>query len=146
MSVTAGSLGTADVPVSNPSLDGLDRVNFFLAAMLAGFGPYVAAYLANAKWPQAEIGLVLSAGSVAALLSQLPGGEVLDKVRSKRAIFPFADMRYEVTLSSGCFGLDAMLRAIICGLAKGKTSRTQHDDVPNGHDLPPFMSPVINRW
>ena len=70
MSVTAGSLGTADVPVSNPSLDGLDRVNFFLAAMLAGFGPYVAAYLANEKWPQAEIGLVLSAGSVAALLSQ----------------------------------------------------------------------------
>jgi hypothetical protein len=58
MSVTTGSLGTADVPASNPSLQGLDRVNFFLAAMLAGFGPYVAAYLANAKWPQAEIGLV----------------------------------------------------------------------------------------
>ena len=61
-------------------------------------------------------------------------------------ILPFADIRYEVTLSSGCVGLDAMLRAIICGLAKGKTSRTQHDDVPNGHDLPPFMSQVFNRW
>ena len=86
MSVATGSLGTADVPASNPSLQGLDGVNFFLAAMLAGFGPYVAAYLANENWPQAEIGLVLSAGSVAALLSQLPGGELLDKVRSKRAI------------------------------------------------------------
>jgi len=86
MSVTTGSLGTADVPASNPSLQGLDRVNFFLAAMLAGFGPYVAAYLANESWSQAEIGLVLSAGSVAALLSQLPGGELLDKVRSKRAV------------------------------------------------------------
>jgi MFS family permease len=86
MSVTTGSFGTANVPASNPSLDGLDRVNFFLAAMLAGFGPYVAAYLANANWPQAEIGLVLSAGSAAALLSQLPGGELLDKVRSKRAM------------------------------------------------------------
>src|SRR5580704_13998818 len=86
MSVTTGSLGTADVPASNPSLHGLDGVNFFLAAMLAGFGPYVAAYLANENWPQAEIGLVLSAGSVAALLSQLPGGELLDKVRSKRAV------------------------------------------------------------
>jgi MFS family permease len=86
MSVTTGSLGTANVPASNPSLDGLDRVNFFLAAMLAGFGPYVAAYLANANWPQAEIGLVLSAGSVAALLSQLPGGELLDKIRFKRAV------------------------------------------------------------
>ena len=86
MSVTTGSLGTADVPASNPSLQGLDRVNFFLAAMLAGFGPYVAAYLANESWSQAEIGLVLSAGSVAALLSQLPGGALLDKVRSKRAV------------------------------------------------------------
>jgi MFS family permease len=90
MSVTTGSLGTANVPASNPSLDGLDRVNFFLAAMLAGFGPYVAAYLANANWPQAEIGLVLSAGSVAALLSQLPGGELLDKARSKRAVIAIA--------------------------------------------------------
>ena len=86
MSVTTGSLGTANVPASNSSLDGLDRVNFFLAAMLAGFGPYVAAYLANQNWPQAEIGLVLSAGGVAALLSQLPGGELLDKVRSKRTV------------------------------------------------------------
>ena len=86
MSVTTGSIGTADIPASNPSLQGLDRVNFFLAAMLAGFGPYVAAYLANENWSQAEIGLVLSAGSVAALLSQLPGGELLDKVRSKRAV------------------------------------------------------------
>ena len=82
----AEKLRAPDVPASNPSLHGLDRVNFFLAAMLAGFGPYVAAYLANENWPQAEIGLVLSAGSVAALLSQLPGGELLDKVRSKRTV------------------------------------------------------------
>src|SRR6476660_3395272 len=86
MSVTTGSLGTADVLATDPSLQGLDRVNFFLAAMLAGFGPYVAAYLANQNWSQAEIGFVLSAGSVAGLLRQLPGGELLDKVRSKRAV------------------------------------------------------------
>ena len=86
MSVATGSLGTADVPASSPSLYGLDGVNFFLAAVLAGFGPYVAAYLADQKWTQADIGLVLTAGSVAGLLSQLPGGELLDKVRSKRAV------------------------------------------------------------
>jgi MFS family permease len=86
MSVTTGSFGTADVPVSSPSLYGLDGVNLFLAAALAGFGPYVAAYLADQKWTQADIGFVLTAGSVAGLLSQLPGGELLDKVRSKRAV------------------------------------------------------------
>ena len=86
LSVTTGSLGTADVPASSPSLYGLDGVNFFLAAALAGFGPYVAAYLADQKWTQTDIGLVLTAGGVAGLLSQLPGGELLDKVRSKRAV------------------------------------------------------------
>src|SRR5207342_247144 len=63
-----------------------DGVNFFLAAALAGFGPYIAAYLADQKWTQTDIGLVLTAGGVAGLLSQLPGGELLDKVRSKRAV------------------------------------------------------------
>ena len=86
MSVTTGSIGTADIPASSPSLHGLDGVNFFLAALLAGFGPYVAAYLAEQKWTQADIGFVLTASSVAGLLSQVPSGELLDRVRSKRAL------------------------------------------------------------
>jgi MFS family permease len=87
MSVTTGLFGTADAPpASGPSLHGLDGVNFFLAAALAGFGPYVPAYLAGQKWTQTDIGLVLTVGGVAGLLSQLPGGEVLDKVRSKRTV------------------------------------------------------------
>ena len=90
MSVTTDSFGTADAPASNPSLYGLDGVNFFLAAALAGFGPYVAAYLADQKWTQTDIGLVLTVGTVAGLLSQLPGGELLDKVRSKRAVIAVA--------------------------------------------------------
>jgi MFS family permease len=90
MSVTTGSLGTTDVSASSPSLHGLDGINFFLAAVLAGFGPYVPAYLVDQKWTQTEIGLVLTAGSVAGLLSQLPGGELLDKVRSKRAVIAIA--------------------------------------------------------
>ena len=90
MSVTTSSFGTADAPASNPTLHGLDGVNFFLAAALAGFGPYVAAYLADQKWTQTDIGLVLTVGTVAGLLSQLPGGELLDKVRSKRAVIAVA--------------------------------------------------------
>ena len=53
---------------------------------MAGFGPYVAAYLADQKWTQGDIGFVLTASSVAGLLSQLPSGELLDRVRSKRAL------------------------------------------------------------
>jgi MFS family permease len=76
----------ADFSPATASLRGLDGVNFFLAAALAGFGPYVAVYLADQKWTQEKIGFVLSASALAGLLSQVPGGELLDSTRSKRAI------------------------------------------------------------
>ena len=47
---------TADVSPSTASLHGLDGVNFFLAGVLAGFGPYVAVYLADQKWTRALLG------------------------------------------------------------------------------------------
>jgi MFS family permease len=71
---------------SRASLNGLHGINFFNAAMLAGFGPYVAVYLAEQKWTQENIGFVLTASSLAGLLALLPGGELLDKVRSKRGL------------------------------------------------------------
>jgi MFS family permease len=71
---------------SAASLRGLDGVNFFLGGVLAGFGPYVAVYLADQKWTQEKIGFVLSASALAGLLSQVPGGELLDSTRSKRMI------------------------------------------------------------
>lgn len=86
MTVTAASFGTAGPAPSSVSLSGLDGVNFFLASILAGFGPYVAAYLADQKWTQENIGFVLTASGLAGLFSQLPGGELLDAIRSKRAL------------------------------------------------------------
>jgi MFS family permease len=77
---------TADVSPSTAGLHGLDGVNFFLASVLAAFGPYVAVYLADQKWTQDKIGFVLTASGLAGLLSQLPGGELLDTIRSKRAV------------------------------------------------------------
>jgi MFS family permease len=77
---------TADFSPAAASLRGLDWVNFFLAGALAGFGPYVAVYLADQKWTQETIGFVLSASGLVGLLSQVPGGELLDAARSKRAI------------------------------------------------------------
>jgi MFS family permease len=70
----------------NQSLRALDYVNFFIAAVLAGFGPFVAVFLGDRGWSQQDIGFVLSAAGIAALLSQVPGGELLDAVRSKRLL------------------------------------------------------------
>jgi MFS family permease len=87
MAIAADSAGVADAIEPSPSsasLRGLDAVNLFLAGTLSGFGPYVAAFLAEQNWTQQNIGYVLTAAGFAGLLSQLPGGELLDAIRSKR--------------------------------------------------------------
>jgi len=83
---SAGASGAIEPSPSRTSLRGLDAVNLFLAGVLSGFGPYVAVFLADQKWTQQNIGFVLTAGGFAGLLSQLPGGELLDVVRSKRIV------------------------------------------------------------
>ncbi len=71
-------------PASRKSERGLDWFTFFVADMQTGFGPFLAIYLTTQKWNQADIGLVLAIGSIAGLISQLPGGWLVDTVRSKR--------------------------------------------------------------
>jgi MFS family permease len=65
-------------------LHALDAVNFFLAGMQSGFGPYVAVFLASQSWSQQNIGFALTAAGLAGLATQMPSGELLDKIRSKR--------------------------------------------------------------
>ena len=86
MAVIAALPDAANPSPSRASLNGLDGINFFNAAMLAGFGPYVAVYLTEQKWTQEHIGFVLTASGLAGLLALMPGGELLDVVRSKRAL------------------------------------------------------------
>ena len=86
MTVATAQSFDAGIAPSGQSLRALDGVNFFVAGVLAGFGPFVAVVLGAQGWPQERIGLVLSAGGVAGLLAQLPGGELLDVVRSRRLL------------------------------------------------------------
>jgi hypothetical protein len=69
---------------SSRSLRGLDWLNFFVANAQTGFGPFIAVYLTTEAWTQVEIGEALSLGTAAAMLSQIPGGAVVDRLRDKR--------------------------------------------------------------
>ncbi|HEY6257170.1 MAG TPA: MFS transporter [Xanthobacteraceae bacterium] len=71
---------------SRASLRGLDWFIFFVADVQTGFGPFVAVYLTAQKWTQVDIGLVLSAGSLVALVGQIPGGALVDLARSERLV------------------------------------------------------------
>jgi MFS family permease len=68
---------------SRSSERGLDWFTFFVADIQTGFGPYLAVYLTTQKWNQADIGLVLAFGSIVGLLSQIPGGWLVDRAQSK---------------------------------------------------------------
>ena len=71
-------------PSMSRSLRGLDGLNFFVANFQTGFGPFISVYLTGVGWTQGTIGIVLSAGTVAGMVSQVPGGAVVDAVRNKR--------------------------------------------------------------
>jgi MFS family permease len=67
-----------------PSRLGLNGLNFFTAAVQAGFGPFIAVWLAQNGWDLTELGFALSIGTLAALVGQLPGGMLVDQVHRRR--------------------------------------------------------------
>ena len=84
---------------NNRSLDGL---NFFLADVRDGLGPYLAIYLlAVHKWDPASIGLVMTLAGIAALVTQTPAGALIDRTRSKRLVVVVAAL----LVTAGCLVL-----------------------------------------
>jgi MFS family permease len=71
-------------PASPQSRYGLDWMNFFVADVQTGFGTFVAFYLAHRDWSVRDVGFILTIGSLASVLSQIPGGALADAVRWKR--------------------------------------------------------------
>lgn len=69
----------------------LDSLNFFLADVRDGLGPYLAIYLlAVHHWEPASIGLVMTIAGIAALITQTPAGALVDSTRFKRALIAMA--------------------------------------------------------
>ena len=68
------------------SLRGLDWLNFLLADVQSGVGPFLAIYLAGYGWNEQRVGLALTIGGIAGIVSQTPAGGLVDRLRSKRAL------------------------------------------------------------
>jgi MFS family permease len=97
------SLTSRDAGSPVQSLKALDWLNFFLAALLTGFGPFVTVHLAENGWAPASIGAVLTISGLAGLATQVPAGELIDVIRSKRALLGAATAA--VALALTIFGL-----------------------------------------
>ena len=65
------------------SQQGLDWLNFFVANLQTAFGPFIAVYLTGEHWTQGQIGLALTAGSITAMVSQVPAGAAVDALANK---------------------------------------------------------------
>ena len=81
---------TGRLMVTARSLRALDWMNFFVANVQTGFGPFIASYLASHKWTQGEIGMALSVGTISAMVSQVPAGAAVDAMRNKKGAAAWA--------------------------------------------------------
>jgi MFS family permease len=76
----------------------LDALNFFLADVRDGLGPYLAIYLlTEQKWDQARIGVVMSVAALAGIVAQTPAGALIDRSRAKRGLMVAAAAAVTVT-------------------------------------------------
>jgi len=81
----------------------LDYLNFFLADVRDGLGPYLAIYLIAVRgpahgWNEATVGSVLTIAGIVGLLCQTPAGSLIDRVTNKPRLVMIAALL--VTLSS----------------------------------------------
>ncbi|BCM82562.1 MFS transporter [Methylobacterium indicum] len=101
-SVPASASAPSDRQPSRRALRGLDALNFTLADVRDGLGPYLAIYLIAVRgpdqgWNEATTGMVMTIAGIAGLIAQTPAGALIDRSRHKRAIVIAAALA--VTLS-----------------------------------------------
>lgn len=62
----------------------LEALNFFMADMQAGIGPFLGIFLLAHQWKAGPIGTVMSLGGVAGVLVTIPAGALIDKTKHKK--------------------------------------------------------------
>ncbi|HWK95147.1 MAG TPA: MFS transporter [Pseudolabrys sp.] len=63
----------------------LEALNFFMADMQAGIGPFLGVFLLAHGWHSGWIGTVMTIGGVAGMIMTTPAGALIDATRYKRA-------------------------------------------------------------
>jgi MFS family permease len=78
-------LGRHSVGIAT-SLLALNALNFFMADVRDGLGPFLGVFLQGQGWSPAEIGLVMTIGGYAGMVATTPIGALVDASRAKRAL------------------------------------------------------------
>lgn len=87
---------------SRQSLLALDYLNFFLADVRTGVGPFMATYLmASLHWNPADIGVAMAIMGIATLVAETPCGALADSVKEKRLLIVIAS----TLVALSCIGI-----------------------------------------
>ncbi len=131
----------------------LDLVNFFLADVRDGLGPYLSIYLLLAHhWDQASIGFVMAVGGIGAIVAQAPAGALVDRTTAKRALIvggaltitagsltmPLFPGFYSISVLQALTGIAGSVFApALAAITLGDGARTRIADVTNATVLHP---------
>ncbi|BAT59066.1 major Facilitator Superfamily protein [Variibacter gotjawalensis] len=74
------------------SIQSLNGLNFFMADVRDGLGPFLGVFLQQKGWSPAEIGLVMTLGGYAGMIATTPLGALVDSTTAKRAIMVVASI------------------------------------------------------
>ena len=87
-SASTGPFRVSDQPeAKRGSVRALVALNFCIADVQNGMGPYMALFLQSAVgWGPAQIGTALAAGNLAQVMAQTSAGALIDRLRQKRAL------------------------------------------------------------
>jgi predicted MFS family arabinose efflux permease len=87
------------VQPSPRSLRGLDLINFLMADVRDGVGPYLSVFLkASEHWQPGAIGMAMAASSIAAAVCQIPAGLLVDSLKVKRLLVAVSGLM----VAAGC--------------------------------------------
>src|SRR5579863_1893201 len=68
------------------SLFALNALNFFMADVQGGLGPFLGVFLQARHWSPAAIGIGMTIGGIAGMVVTAPAGALVDRTHRKRAV------------------------------------------------------------
>jgi MFS family permease len=120
----AGTIGHAQPGhVDDEGVDTRDRaalqaVNFFMADMEAGMGPFLGVLLAGRGWTTGAIGTVITLGAIVGMCAVAPAGALVDATTRKRACVIVVGLAAvaasAVILTTRHFWVVAAAQAVMC--------------------------------
>lgn len=86
MTIASPAAGVVSPRPASRSIRALGAVNFFLADVRDGLGPFLGVFLIEKGWNTGTIGLVMTAGGLAGMLATTPFGALADATTAKRLV------------------------------------------------------------